>query len=66
MTYSECPQEFDHLALGPASVVAIGIAEKRTVTTICGFDEHEVAVGKDFLTCLGKDADKGIVCGVQN
>ena len=58
-------QELDYLLFGPVAIIAVGLAEERTVPAIFGFYESDVGVGEDFFPRLGQDADEGIVGSVQ-
>ena len=54
--------------LGPASVVAIaiGLAEKRAVPAVDGFDVCEIRIGRNLPQCLGPYAYEGIVGGMDD
>src|SRR5438270_8386047 len=45
-------QEMDDLALGPASIVPIGLGQKGAVAAVCSLKQRDVWVGPHLFSCL--------------
>src|SRR5689334_23816293 len=56
----------DDLALGPAAVVTIGLCQESAVATVVGFNQSYAGVAKYSGPCFGKQADEGIIFGVDD
>ena len=60
-------QELHYLVFGPVAVVAVDCGgNERAVSSIFSLNERNVWIGQDLLARLRKNADEGIVGGVQN
>src|SRR5271165_1246459 len=56
----------DSLALGPAAIVSVGLSEKGAMAAVRGLKIRDARVLQDFAACVGQNADKRIVVGMQN
>ena len=53
--------EGNGLALGPASIVAVGFGEEGAVSAVQSFDISNVRIVQQLLTCFRQHANKGII-----
>src|SRR3979411_26374 len=61
--------ELHDLMLCPAAVVrgaAVDLSQKRAVASVGGFNVSDIGIGKNFLPGLVRNADEGIVRGMNN
>ena len=59
-------EEVDYLAFGPASVVSIGLSEKRAMASMRRFQKSDVRIVEDFGARFGNQPDERIVQGVDD
>src|SRR5260370_2569740 len=57
-------KEVDHLPLGPAAIIAVGLGEKRAVASVLGFEQRDVRIAYHFGARLWHHTDEGISLSV--
>src|SRR5208283_5629070 len=56
----------DGLALGPTSVVALGLGKEGAMSAMSGFDIGNVRIAQQLLAGFGQHANKRVVIGVHH